>query len=52
MRHEFFDAVLTKKGRYVIANLKAAILTLNYLRPYYKQFNNNLLANIATIKSL
>jgi hypothetical protein len=43
MRHEFFDAVLTKKETvdYVIANLKPA----NFIvRPIHKQFNNNLLA--------
>jgi hypothetical protein len=46
MRHEFFDAVLTKKETvdYVIANLKNANFDPNYLRLF--KAINNLLANL------
>jgi hypothetical protein len=51
MRHEFFDAVLTKKETvdYVIANLKAALIWIIYV---LFTSNSTKFSQYATIKSL
>jgi hypothetical protein len=53
MRHEFFDAVLTKKETvdYVIANLKLLILT-PIITSYSQAIQQQFVSQFAIIKSL
>ena len=54
MRHEFFDAVLTKKETvdYVIANLKAANFDPELYTSYSQAIQQQFISQYATIKSL